>query len=172
MYRMGKGSEGGCMTRSSDVPPVVPAYNKFMGGVDRTNQMCGYYLLDRHRCRRSWMRIFIQLFQLTVTNAFTLCQHNCRYYKRQKRMSLQFRQELVELCLNDYSGRKRKVSTEADSTSLVDQDHHLTRLEDIGLKRGRCILSITCKQHTTFGCQCCRVRRCFANYHAQYLTLH
>ena len=33
------------------VPPLLPAYNKYMGGVDLTNQLQKYYAFD-HRCRQ------------------------------------------------------------------------------------------------------------------------
>ena len=102
MWRKAKGSKGGCMTKTDSVPPVVPVYNHYMGGVDRTNHMCQTYLLD-HRCIRPWMRIFLQLFQLAVMNASLLHSHSCK-------SNLQFRQELVELCLQGYCGRERKRS--------------------------------------------------------------
>ena len=40
---------------AQSVPPLLPAYNKFMGGVDKTDQLHKYYAFD-HRCKQPWMR--------------------------------------------------------------------------------------------------------------------
>ena len=160
MLRKAKGSKGGCMTKTDSVPPVVPAYNHYMGGVDRTNHMCQTYLLD-HRCMRPWMRIFVQLFQLAVMNASLLHSHNCRAYGVRCKSNLQFRQELVELCLQGYCGRERKRSgtgeTPGSTISCFEADHELVRVRDIPIARGRCA---RCHTHTTFGCKRCKVRLC------------
>ena len=39
------------------VTPPLPAYNKFMGGVDRAGQLRKTYGFDR-KCKRSWVRLF------------------------------------------------------------------------------------------------------------------
>ena len=88
MWRKEKGGEG-FMRESDSVPPLVPAYNFFMGGVDRTNQMCGRYITD-HRCVRPWMRVFIQLLHLAVVNAYLLYKHNCRLHGKRYMSSEKF----------------------------------------------------------------------------------
>ena len=45
--------------RSQSVPPCLPAYNMYMGGVDNTGRMRKTYGYDR-KCRRYWFRIFFQ----------------------------------------------------------------------------------------------------------------
>ena len=174
MWRKLKGNSG-CMTKSDSVPPLVPAYNHFMGGVDRTNHMCCSYLLD-HKCMRPWMRIFLQLFQFAVVNASILYHHNCKQYGLVCKTNLQFRQELVELCLQNYHGRKRKRGGDGEAmSSLVSvfrEDHELVSLQSIGINRGRCVLSGDCSRggsFTSFDCKHCKVRLCkvgcFAKYH-------
>ena len=45
--------------RAQSVPPLLPAYNKILGGVDRTDQFRKSYGFDR-KPRRSWIRLFFQ----------------------------------------------------------------------------------------------------------------
>ena len=42
------------------VPPLVPAYNKYMGGIDLSDHLHKYYGSDRH-CERPWTIIFVRL---------------------------------------------------------------------------------------------------------------
>ena len=51
----------GGVLRAQSVPPLLPAYNKFMGGVDRTDQLRKTYGFDR-KSKRSWLRLFFQFF--------------------------------------------------------------------------------------------------------------
>ena len=50
----------GGVLRAQPVPPLLPAYNKFMGGVDRTDQLRKTYGFDR-KSKRSWLRLFFLL---------------------------------------------------------------------------------------------------------------
>ena len=43
--------------RNQSVPPLLPAYNMFMGGVDRTDQIRKTYGFDR-KSKRFWLRLF------------------------------------------------------------------------------------------------------------------
>ena len=62
----------GGVLRAQSVPPLLPAYNKFMGGVDRTDQFRKSYGFDRNsRC--SWIHLFFQLFDYAFNNAYLQC---------------------------------------------------------------------------------------------------
>ena len=52
-------------------PEAVFRYNKYMGGVDKNNQMRGYYSV-RTKSNKSYKYIFWFLFDLAITNAFIL----------------------------------------------------------------------------------------------------
>ena len=49
--------------RKQNVPPILPAYNKYMCAVDGTNQLGKNYDLDR-KSRRFWLRLMNQLFNI------------------------------------------------------------------------------------------------------------
>ena len=55
-----------------NVPPILPAYNKYMCAVDRTNQLGKNYDLDR-KSRHFLLRLMNRLFNIAV-NAIELHQ--------------------------------------------------------------------------------------------------
>ena len=59
-------------------PPVVPGYNKYMGGVDQNDQKKSYYAISR-KSRRWWLRIFWHFLDVAVVNA------HCLYLENKKR---------------------------------------------------------------------------------------
>ena len=67
----------GGVLRAQSVPPLLPAYNKFMGGVDRTDQFRKSYGFDR-KSRHSWIRLFFQFLDYAVNNAYLLYKHGCK----------------------------------------------------------------------------------------------
>ena len=148
MYRIEK---SGAMSLAP-MPPLVPAYNKWMGGVDWTNQRSRYYSLN-HRCRRPWTRIFLHLFDVTISNAYILYKHNCRSSSTSKvKIALEFHEELV---VENFNSRKRKRGSFIPSTGRI---HEMVKVEQVGLKRGRCL---QCKEKfTLYACAACQACVC------------
>ena len=52
--------------RYQSVPLLLPAYNKFMGGVDRTDQLRKTYVFDR-KSKHYWLRLFFQYLTMLLT---------------------------------------------------------------------------------------------------------
>ena len=48
------------------IPPLLPAYNRYMGGVDRLNQLRKTYGFDRNS-RRFWIRPFFSFLIMLLT---------------------------------------------------------------------------------------------------------
>ena len=94
--------------RYQSVPPILPAYNKFMGGVDRTDQLRRTYGFDR-KSKRYWLRIFFQFFDYAINNAYLLYKRSCPGHKFSAKDSLNFQLELVHLLLQEQAGPKRGV---------------------------------------------------------------
>ena len=63
-------------------PEAIISYNKFMGGVDRGNQLRGYYSC-RMKSRKFYKYFFYFLLDVAITNAFVLYKHYtaCSKYK-------------------------------------------------------------------------------------------
>ena len=165
------------------VPPLLPAYNKFMGAVDRTGQLRKYYGFDR-KCKRPWLRIFFHMFDLAINNAHILYSHNCRGSPVKPNDLLGFRLELVHCLLDNESRRARKRSATQALHVVVtplSESCRLVRVDEAGLKRGRCSHCLRTKkkseQRTTrFCCSHCKVRLCrtgcYDNHYQARLQQH
>lgn len=60
----------GCK-KTFDCPEAIVFYNKFMGGVDKSDQYSTYYQVDR-KSNKWWKRMFNRLLLITVSNAWIL----------------------------------------------------------------------------------------------------
>ena len=161
--------------RKQSVPSLLPAYNKFMGGVDRTGHIRKTYGFDR-KSKRFWLRLFFQFFDYAIDNSYVLYKHDCKRCKTRPKDLLGFRLELVHQLLENVGVRmgvrSGTCSASVDSAQSV-RVCYLVRVSDIGLKRGRCRQCQLAKRSpphsTSFGCGVCRVRlcktTCFAEFH-------
>ena len=152
---------------SKHVPPLLPAYNKFMGAVDRTGQLRKYYGFDR-KVKRPWLRIFFNLFDIAVNNAHILYRHSCRGSLVKPKDLLGFRVEVVHLILDSVSRRARK-RTASQALQFVanpsPESCRLVHVNETDLKRGRCFHCLRTKKKTEqkttrFCCSYCKVRLC------------
>ena len=163
----------GGVLRAQSVPPLLPAYNKFMGGVDRTDQFRKSYGFDR-KSRRSWICLFFQFLDYAVNNAYLLYKHSCRRHRTKPKDLLQFRMELVHLLLEE-EGQQRGISCGTHSAGGAQSARvcYLESVSMLGMKRGRChqcqVTKTEHPHHTSFACGVCRVRlcktSCFAEFH-------
>ena len=155
--------------REQSAPPLLPAYNKYMGAVDVTGQIKKTYGFDR-KSKRSWTRLFYAFYDLSIDNAHILYKHNCIKFGVKPKDQLSFRLEVAHLLLqigSRTSALKHPRSKDDEGLCL------LKRVTEIGLKRGRCHQCLKTKRgkpnYTSFGCSACKVRlcktTCFAEYH-------
>ena len=97
-------------TRESVVcPEAIKRYNDSMGGVDRGDQLRGYYHV-RMKCRKVYKYIYNFLFDVSITNAFILYQVG---QPGSKMKNKDFRVTLAKDLIGDYcskrtSGRQRQ----------------------------------------------------------------
>ena len=85
-------------------PLSIIDYNQFMGGVDRGDQIRGYYSC-RTKCRKFYKYIFYFLFDVAVTNAYIFQKGYCGSvpFRTIKAFRLQLATELI----GDYCSRRR-----------------------------------------------------------------
>ena len=165
-----------------EIPPLVPAYNKFMGGVDRTGQLRQYYGND-HRCMRPWVCIFFHLFDLAINNAFLLYKHNSNHCSLRPKDLLAFRLELVH-CLLDSARKPHKrpsLPQPCPDPDVANNPCRLVKVEHVSLgqgkflKRGKCHYCLQKKRkpvgYTVFACSHCRVRLCKTGCYDEYHKL-
>ena len=72
-------------------PEIVHEYNKYMGAVDRCDQMVAYSCF-RRRTMKWWEKVFFHLFSLSVLNSYILSKEKTRSPVLQRT----FRRELVK----------------------------------------------------------------------------
>ena len=90
-------------------PHSIISYNKWMGGVDRGDQMRQYYHL-RLKSRKFYKYIFWFLVDVMITNAFVIYKHSSSSPRLQYK---KFRLELAKCLIGTYNSRKRAVHSAA-----------------------------------------------------------
>ena len=160
-------------------PISVVDYNKFMGGVDRGDQIRGYYSC-RTKCRKFYKYIFYFLLDVAITNAYILQKD---FSDTSPSNIKEFRLQLASELIGDYCSR-RKPGRSGGVVRSLSLRHFPTTIPDSGLdkkakhKRGRCC---RCSQRkrtvlSTWYCPECQVwlchtgdqgTDCFLLWHAQ-----
>ena len=89
-------------------PTSIVLYNRFMGGLDRNDQLRKYYHV-RLKGRKPYKYIFWFLHEVSITNAYILFIHYCIATNRDPAMKSlkEFRLELARGLIGDYNSRKR-----------------------------------------------------------------
>ena len=136
--------------------PVVQLYNKYMGGVDLSDQKRQYYECSR-RAKKLWRYLLWFAVDVCVVNARILMLLADNFPNLSQ---LQFRLELIEAFISDFSSRQHST------TEGTVQAHHWP----VSMSKGRCKRCL--KNHKiTFcrmGCELCGLRiclPCFKNHH-------
>ena len=143
-------------------PQSVIEYNTHMGGVDRGDQLRGYYCC-RSKSRKFYKYIFHFLLDVAITNAYILQRH---YLPGRSKMSvLDFRLQLAKELIANYCTRRR-AGRGGSAIRSLHLRHFPVKVNDettpLKRKRGRCAQCI--KAHsctdTSWFCQECAVWLC------------
>ena len=156
-----------------DVPCPLPikVYNRFMGGVDKNDQLRGYYSV-RTKSRKSYKYLFWFLFDVAVVNSFIL--YGLSPAVGRKKTLKEFRVELAHQLIGSYNSRKYRGRPQSNQTSKsrrVNVPHYPTKCN-----RGRCR---KCSKEgrritTSWWCNECQLRLCHTGDQATdcFLTHH
>jgi len=158
-------------TRKSFACPVATAsYNQYMGGVDRGDQIRGYYSTNL-KCRKFYKYIVNFLVGVALSNSFIL-HRRCH---SDEKLSLKRFHELVAVQLiGNYCSRKKpgRITYPVRSFGVL---HYPQKKVASGTKRGKCVLCLEHKQRTdtSWYCSDCGVwlchrglqSDCFLKYH-------
>lgn len=101
--------------RSVSCPAAFDLYNKFMGGVDRGDQLRGY-CHGRMKCRKFYKYIANFLLDTAITNAFILYRLT---HPGSKCKSKKFRRILAKQLVGDYCSRRRAGYHQATAPSAL-----------------------------------------------------
>ncbi|CAF2117128.1 unnamed protein product [Rotaria magnacalcarata] len=83
-------------------PLAIVQYNKYMGGVDLSDQKIKYYTIDR-KSKRNWMRIFFHFLGMSLVNSFI-------YYKNLSNSNIttvEYISSISTALISNYFSRKR-----------------------------------------------------------------
>ena len=86
-------------------PDNIIHYNKYMGGVDRGDQLRGYYLC-RTKSRKFYKYIFYFLFDVAITNAYILYKHFHSHPSKSLLFVKDFRLQLAKELIGSYCSRR------------------------------------------------------------------
>ena len=102
-------------------PVVIDLYNRSMGGVDRADQLREYYSVGRSCYTCKWYRyIFWFLIDVSICNAFVLCNYHRLSQGLGKVRQLKFRTSLAKQLIGGFStsgvsvaqsSKRRKIET-------------------------------------------------------------
>ncbi len=146
-------------TRSPVTCPVAIAYyNQFMGGVDRGDQIRGYYA-TKIKSRKFYKYIVNFLVGVAIFNAYIFYRHATQ----NGATSLKKFHELVAIQLiGDYCSRKKPGRISYLVKPLPITHFPQKRHDSPGTKRGRCVVCQEKKQRrdTPWFCSSCGVWLC------------
>ena len=92
-----------------------------MGGVDKSDQLCGYFRLGRSS-KKWWKTCFFGLLNIVVVNSYVCyCQKNDKVPLRD------FKMKLAKSMMDDYNSRKRPAPSLVltAGASLIMQNHSI-----------------------------------------------
>ena len=163
-----KGRDGTSTTVSC--PPNIVSYNKFMGGVDRADQLRNYYRV-RSKSRKFYRYIFWFIFDSAIVNAFIFSKNfvpqtevnMCQFTVKKFRLSL------ADALIGNYNSRQRyALPAPIREASLVSVSPASKRLKEstaneghfpIKGSSGRCAFCWNFKNHRRHESSI-RCRRC------------
>lgn len=150
-------------------PKAIEFYNKYMGGVDLSDQLTGLYDIDR-KSLKWWKKVFYKLLLTTAVNAWII------YKESRQRSNIPFLTFFVELSENLVAlgrqnakfVRKRSYGRSSNaSRTLLNVGDHLP-LTSKTRKRCRRCSERKIEKRTTTICSACAIplcSNCFTPYH-------
>ncbi|KAK1170655.1 piggyBac transposable element-derived protein 3-like [Acipenser oxyrinchus oxyrinchus] len=164
-------------------PAAVKTYNKHMGGVDLHDMLIELYRID-FRSKRYYLRIFFQIVDMCVINAWLLYRRHCEQQEVNHKPQLTFRSEVAHTLLQAGKSLKRKRGRPSmESTGDNPQRRRISQkpVDDVRLggiahwpqhveEKQRCKFCI--KAYSRTQCEKCglalcltKERNCFKDFH-------
>lgn len=157
-----------------EVPSPLPviAYNKHMGGVDRSDQLIQYYSAHR-RVSRPYRTLFLHCFDIATTNAYILHVELSQARQQRALSHKAFALQLVkDLCEVETSGAPRNRQTSHLPVPLAEQPGDISNRATAGRRRCQLCADRGIRSDTPWKCEACDVplclqlnRNCFREWH-------
>ncbi|KAL4009424.1 hypothetical protein ACER0C_003276 [Sarotherodon galilaeus] len=147
------------------VPSAVKDYNRFMGGVDLSDQLIGSYSSWR-RSRKWYVTVLHHFIDIAITNSYLVSKELCGRLEQQPMTHQDFQEQLIaELCgVSSQSGTKSYQHIPVAIVEGASGQNKATK----GCRKGR-----LCGKCTPFKCEACKLALCVIvdrNCHRAYYT--
>ena len=116
-----KHARGVSTTVTVSQPSAIKQYNKFMGGVDKSDQYISYHRVLR-QTKRYWKTLFYHLVEIAVTNAFLLHQWDRMAMRARRITESTFRDNLVMELVNQVRHSDEDDEDDCHEGNDDDQD--------------------------------------------------
>lgn len=151
-------------------PEALTAYNNNMGGVDRGDQLRGYYHV-RMKCRKVYKYIANFLFDVSITNAFILYRIGHPSSKLQMK---DFRVTLAKELIGNYCSKQTMIRRQKTRLPLAhfpmkNQQHKRGRCAICSEKKKRSDTQWYCTQCDVWLCHQGNHEDCFLRWHSKTL---
>ncbi|XP_026085392.1 piggyBac transposable element-derived protein 4-like [Carassius auratus] len=158
--------KSGWETREIPIPLAAKDYNKYMGGVDLSDALIGYYNV-LHKTRKWYKTFFFHFIDIAVVNSFILHQHLLKSQNKTPLNQKQFREELVgELAGIDIQEDEEPSAQETSKSAVEEQQCWPEYFgSDATCGRRVCIMCKISghKVKTPVYCSKCNVALCFVS---------
>lgn len=151
-------------------PTMISLYNKGMGGVDLMDQKKVYYEYDRKSKTKFYLRLFFDLFDLSINNAYIVYDKiSLANYEPFSVSALEFKSQLATQLIGGYTSRKRPINESPIQGSKIKKmnssaPNSLHRLIK-GDTRRRCVQCSKrgVQSRSNSVCAGCNLTFCFTN---------
>lgn len=161
-------------------PQVVSLYNQYMGGVDLMDQKKVCYELDRKSTIKYYLRLFFDLMDIAMNNAFITYSKIQEKYglESPKLTNLSFRQSVARGLIGGFTSRKRNatsyIQTQKRLRCVAKPTNNTHIIEKSNTRKRCCICWKNKTENKTFNkCKSCDIylcftstRNCFEIYHS------
>ena len=121
---------GGCET--VEKPEAITEYNKYMGGVDKGDQLLSYYGFP-HRTVKWWKRAFFFLFDAAIVNSYIMYSQQANGQKLSHELfRIKLAKELLQLASELSSSSDSSDSSHGPSHHPQQPPAHLTERHFLG----------------------------------------
>ena len=155
--------------KKKDVPIPIPIYNynKFMGGVDHSDQMIKYYEVLR-QTHKYWKTLFFHFIDLSTVNAYLLYKI---IHPDTKTSHFQFREKLVQaLCQTSFDYPTTPGSGGRPANDITVK-HYLTQSNSIR-ECVYCKVVNKKRSRTSRVCAACELPLCFTGNNNCFVKYH
>lgn len=174
VLRWRKKEDGSYMRVPIPRPTVVADYNRYMGGVDTSDQMLGTNSVHR-KTKRWYVTVFQHLLDIAVTNSYIISKTLASARQERLPTRQEFQEELCAQLFGVplFQCQQEEQPEEEEQPSFehfpvpISEGHVKSQVASKG--RHRCVL---CKRSTPWQCEVCLVglclqlnRNCFRQYH-------